>query len=65
MTVARARSYGELRGAYPFRRVRALIQQLLQEHSMVYYAKEQRDLLQDMRDIMAAREEPDYYYAHP
>ncbi len=65
VTVARARSYGELRGAYPFRRVRALIQQLLQEHSMVYYAKEQRDLLQDMRDMMAAREEPDYYYAHP
>ncbi len=65
VTVARARSYGELRGIHPFRRVKMLIHQLLQEHSMVYYAKEQRDLLEDMRDMMAAREEPDYYYAEP
>ncbi len=65
VTVARARSYGELKGIHPYRQVRMLIQQLLQEHSMVYYAKEQRDLLREMRDIMATQEEPDYYYAQP
>ncbi len=65
VTVAKARSYGELRGVHPFRQVRILVHQLLQEHSMVYYAKEQRDLLRDMRDMMAAREEPDYYYSNP
>ncbi len=64
VTVARARTYGELRGVYPFRQVRVLVQQLLQEHSIIYYAKEQRDLLKDMRDMMATREEPDYYYAY-
>lgn len=65
VTVARARSSSELRGVYPYRKVKTLIHQLLQEHSMVYYAKEQRDLLRDMRDMMAAREEPDYYFAQP
>jgi membrane protein YdbS with pleckstrin-like domain len=62
--VARARSYAELHGVYPFRKVKVLIHQLLQQHSLVYYAKEQRDLLRDMRDMMASREEPDYYYAY-
>lgn len=61
VSVARARTHGELHGVYPFRKVRALVQQLLQEHSMVYYAKEQRDLLRDMREMMLAREETDYY----
>jgi membrane protein YdbS with pleckstrin-like domain len=64
VTVARARSYAELHGVYPFRKVKILIHQLLQQHSLVYYAKEQRDLLKDMRDMMATREEPDYYYAY-
>ncbi|MFQ5839056.1 MAG: PH domain-containing protein [Thermoplasmata archaeon] len=64
VTVARARSYAEFHGVYPFRKVKILIHQLLQEHSLVYYAKEQRDLLKDMRDMMAVREEPDHYYAH-
>lgn len=62
--VARARSYSELHGIHPFRTVRILMAQLLQESSMVHYAKEQRDLLAEMRDIMVSREEPDYYYAY-
>ncbi len=62
--VARARSHSELHGIHPFRTVRMLIAQLLQESSMVHYAKEQRDLLAEMRDIMVSREDPDYYYAY-
>lgn len=62
--VARARSYSELHGVYPFRTVRMLVSQLLQESSMVHYAKEQRDLLAEMRDIMVSGEDPDYYYAY-
>lgn len=58
--VARARTYDQFHGVYPFRKVKLLIQQLLQEHSMVYYAKEQRDILRDMRELMLAREESDY-----
>ncbi len=64
VTVARARSHSELHGVYPFRTVRVLVAQLLQESSMVHYAKEQRDLLREMRDIMVSREDPDYYYAY-
>lgn len=62
--VARARSHAQLTGVHPFRTVRVLVAQLLQESSMVHYAKEQRDLLAEMRDIMASQEEPDYYYAY-
>lgn len=60
VAVARARTYAELHGVTPFRRVRTLVQQLLQEHSMIYYAKDQRDILRDMREMMLAREEADY-----
>ncbi|MFQ5918899.1 MAG: PH domain-containing protein [Thermoplasmata archaeon] len=57
--VARAASYAKLHGVTPFRRVKMLLQHLLQEHSSIYYAKEQRDILRDMRELMAAREEVD------
>ncbi len=57
--VARATSYAKLHGVTPFRQVKMLLHHLLQEHSMVYYAKDQRDILRDMRELMAAREEVD------
>ncbi|MFQ5553041.1 MAG: PH domain-containing protein [Thermoplasmata archaeon] len=57
--VARATSYAKLHGVTPFRQVKMLLHHLVQEHSSVYYAKEQRDILRDMRELMAAREEVD------
>ncbi|MFQ6012269.1 MAG: PH domain-containing protein [Thermoplasmata archaeon] len=57
--VARATSYAKLHGVFPFRQVKMLLHHLLQEHSTIYYAKEQRDILRDMRELMAAREEMD------
>ena len=57
--VARASSYAKLHGVTPFRQVKMLLQHLLQEHSTIYYAKEQRDILRDMRELMAARDQVD------
>ncbi len=57
--VARASSYAKLHGVFPFRQVKMLLHHLLQEHSTIYYAKEQRDILRDMRELMVAREEMD------
>ncbi len=59
VSVARASSYAKLHGVTPFRQVKMLLQHLLQEHSTIYYAKEQRDILRDMRELMVARDPVD------
>jgi len=59
VTTARSRSYYELHGVHPYREVKALIENFLQQHTIAPYQMEQVRLQKEILDALREREDED------